>query len=564
MNVLVLDAHSNAGIATIQSLGINKIKVFAASHITKALGFSSGFVTKHFDISNPINSPKEYVMELEEILESEQIDWVFTPTDNSIYPIRQFLSTKLKRKCLLPPENSFDTVFNKERTLLLAKAIGIPVPDSKYFDKLDNLLDVFLSEVALPVFIKPVVSKSWGNDKGVNLAPIPVNDRNNLFITCEKFLKHCPIQIQQCIQGKGVGVEVLANKGNIVAMFSHERIHEYPLTGGGSSYRKSIEVPEQLAKYSKDLINELQWDGVAMIEFKENDNQYWLIEINGRLWGSLSLALRSGMHFPYWWLMQRTNTPFHVPTQYKLCFERNINQDLNWQIANLKASSNPLLLTKPKLRSIIDILRVLIAKDSWDHCRWSDKRLAIKLIYDAFSSRFNLIINKIHKLIAKQQLNFNYNRLKKRSFSRILVICYGNIYRSALAKAVIDKETHHFDIKSAGFHKKENRNAGEEFITLSNNDGYNLNEHKSKRINKDLINWAQLIIVMDYNNQSLLQKFAPSDSFKAVLLNQYLTGKPTEIQDPYGKSSIETFNIYTKIISSIRSFIKNTTTIKTN
>jgi len=49
------------------------------------------------------------------------------------------------------------------------------------------------------------------------------------------------------------------------------------------------------------VFNEIGWHGLAMAEFKVSPStgQYWFIEVNPRLWGSLPLAVASGVEFPY-------------------------------------------------------------------------------------------------------------------------------------------------------------------------------------------------------------------------------------------------------------------------
>ena len=47
------------------------------------------------------------------------------------------------------------------------------------------------------------------------------------------------------------------------------------------------------------LLSSLQWHGVAMVEFKRSaaTGDFVLMEINGKFWGSLELALSAGMNF---------------------------------------------------------------------------------------------------------------------------------------------------------------------------------------------------------------------------------------------------------------------------
>ncbi len=49
------------------------------------------------------------------------------------------------------------------------------------------------------------------------------------------------------------------------------------------------------------ILKKLNWHGVAMVEFKKDakSGEYKLIEINPKFWGSLGLAIASGVDFPY-------------------------------------------------------------------------------------------------------------------------------------------------------------------------------------------------------------------------------------------------------------------------
>ena len=72
--------------------------------------------------------------------------------------------------------------------------------------------------------------------------------------------------LQEYFTGAGVGIELIARHGEIFYAFQHRRLHEVPLSGGGSSLRKSQAVSPALLDASSKLISALQWKGVAMVE----------------------------------------------------------------------------------------------------------------------------------------------------------------------------------------------------------------------------------------------------------------------------------------------------------
>ena len=64
--------------------------------------------------------------------------------------------------------------------------------------------------------------------------------------------------------------------------------------------REGVEHP-QVMELGLSLLKSLNWVGIAMVEFKVDprDGIPKLMEVNPRFWGSLQLAIVSGVDFPY-------------------------------------------------------------------------------------------------------------------------------------------------------------------------------------------------------------------------------------------------------------------------
>ena len=92
----------------------------------------------------------------------------------------------------------------------------------------------------------------------------------------------------------------LLSRGRAVALFSHRRLRERPPWGGVSVLSESIALCPDARDYAHSLLDDLGWHGVAMVEFKRDarDGVPKLMEINGRFWGSLQLAIDAGVDFP--------------------------------------------------------------------------------------------------------------------------------------------------------------------------------------------------------------------------------------------------------------------------
>jgi predicted ATP-grasp superfamily ATP-dependent carboligase len=120
--------------------------------------------------------------------------------------------------------------------------------------------------------------------------------------------------IQTLVRGRGVGVNTLWREGRPLVWFTHRRVREIDLRGGRSTAAASMACDPRMLESASRMLSALRWHGVAMAEFKwdEESGAFWLLEINGRFWGSLPLALAAGVDFPYYLYqvaMEETPTP---------------------------------------------------------------------------------------------------------------------------------------------------------------------------------------------------------------------------------------------------------------
>jgi predicted ATP-grasp superfamily ATP-dependent carboligase len=109
-----------------------------------------------------------------------------------------------------------------------------------------------------------------------------------------------PILLQRRIVGPGSGIFLLVWDGKLVASFAHRRLREKPPAGGVSVYSESVPADPMLVEQGFRLLCHFGWQGVAMLEFKtdRSTGRRYLMEVNGRLWGSLQLAVDAGVDFP--------------------------------------------------------------------------------------------------------------------------------------------------------------------------------------------------------------------------------------------------------------------------
>ncbi len=117
----------------------------------------------------------------------------------------------------------------------------------------------------------------------------------------------------------------------------------------------------------------------------------------------------------------------------------------------------------------------------------------------------------------------------------ILVLCYGNIYRSPFVERRLAQllDPGKWKLKSAGFYQKTGRPCAPEYIYLANDFGVSLVDHQSSTVGLDDIEWADLIVIMDRKNWDDLRSMAPGTDNKIVWVACCLEDGLPEVIDPY-------------------------------
>jgi predicted ATP-grasp superfamily ATP-dependent carboligase len=298
-SVLVTDAGRGSAIAFLRSLGQKGWHVIAADSDPRSAGFRSRFAHERFLYPEPQRSPRAFVESLEGYLRARRVDLVIPVTDECIHPLAHARArfADLTRLAIASDE-SLATVTDKRATIELAQRLGVPVPATRVVTTVAGAREA-ARELAFPLVVKPAVSRLYSPDED-RIASAPVSfapDVAELERRLAPLVGRHEILLQEFQPGSGVGVECLAHEGRVLRAFQHRRLAEIPVTGGASAWRESVALEPELFAHARNLIEALDWTGLIMIEFKRGTRP-WLLEINGRVWGSLPLACLAGVDFP--------------------------------------------------------------------------------------------------------------------------------------------------------------------------------------------------------------------------------------------------------------------------
>src|SRR4029077_11048979 len=146
------------------------------------------------------------------------------------------------------------------------------------------------------------------------------------------------------------------------------RLVENPPAGGASVLSESAPVEARLRDDAIRLLGPIGWHGVAMMEYKQDQNtgDFFLMEINGRFWGSLQLAIDAGVDFPFLAWQLATGRRPEVPRPYAVGVKnRWLCGDVDHLLMRLFRSARSLQLpagASSKWRAIADFLKFAEAR----------------------------------------------------------------------------------------------------------------------------------------------------------------------------------------------------------
>ena len=555
---LVLDCY-HAALESVQSLGRAGLRCDVVAAEQDCLAFRSRYVDRK--IIRPGAGRVEFPSYLNELDQERHYEVIIPSTEDALLQVLKLpQDSDLRKRAVLASNETITVALDKRRTLDLAERLGVPVPSSRivcsHADDRETL--------RFPVVLKPIHSRVWVDDALHSLGPVIVRDREERSRVLEHLLRYCAVLEQEYVTGDGIGIELLFDQGKKLWHFAHERIHELPITGGVSTYRRSITPPTEALDFSERLLRALGWHGVAMVEFKRRpDGSFVLMEINPRLWGSLALASRAGVDFPRGLLsMARGERPGPQPRYKTNYYCRAMPDDMIWTGLNFLANhKNPLLYTRSRAITFLEHFRSLVGSESWDHFSIGDPSVSLAIMRQVIGAFVKYTTKGWRRLMFPGKLRRHHCKVvrhwepRDRLSPKLLFLCYGNICRSPVAERFATRLLSSCSATSAGFHTKEQRPCPEHISAVAAEWGLNVKDHRSRRVTAEDLQQADLILVMDTDNLNKVRAEFPWALDRTTLLGFLGTNPDPNVRDPYSLSLNETRSVFRHIESSVEGLV---------
>jgi predicted ATP-grasp superfamily ATP-dependent carboligase len=301
MSLLVTDGDQRSTLAVVRALGRSGIPVTVGADCHPSLAGSSRYCSASVRYPSPQSDPDGFKSFLAAEVLSKPYKVLLPMTDITVRLIAEMREASVT-SVNVPIPAAEKIRLSQDKCAMAAKAqeAGIACPQTWIVNDLPQTR-ALAERLSYPVVIKPRYSRFYKDRRwwkgGVEFATGP----GELISKCEKIHGRIPNPlIQERIEGEGRGVFLLIWDGELKAAFSHRRLREKPPWGGVSVYSESVPLDAELVQKSLRLLQSLDWQGVAMVEYKfdRRDGRPKFMEVNGRFWGSLQLAIDAGMNFP--------------------------------------------------------------------------------------------------------------------------------------------------------------------------------------------------------------------------------------------------------------------------
>ena len=546
--VLLLGSNDRSSLAVARSLGAARVQVEVARIGASSMCESSRYVARVVDLGDARRHLRRTADSLIEHLTQETYDLVI-PMGDTAAELAAHLRDDINRRTRLamPDRGAYALCHDKEQTLQVAKKLGIPAPAYDVLRRWEDLEDRGLSGLNLPCYLKPNYSARVVGDSIVKFRVRKARTEDEVLDFCRFNLGNTPIMLQQECPGVGAGIYLLANHGRVLSMVQQIRLHE-PSDGGGSSYRTTVPLDPKLAEYAHAFVQESEWHGVAMIEFKgDPDRRNWfLMEVNGRFWGSLALTVRAGLDFPRWLYEMETGRvspkTFTSVNPSLNVRQRHLRKDFGWLVTKLRRFPNRVNL----VRSWISTFRHLLAgNEGLDSESARDPLPSLRewlapLVTE--SKRATNVVRRVFCLVRykvdEAAVVGEARRRLSNSRGNILFVCKGNICRSAFAEHYIRQRHSVSSVRSAGTLFRFGRRPPVALERMAlRSFGVDMCGHRSQSFDSALVDWADIVVVMDYRN--LFDLHVDHRVEKPVVLLGSLGGGG-QIRDPYNRPAAET------------------------
>ncbi len=545
----MLGSDERSFLTSIRSFGRAGFAVDVAWYADEAgLALTSRYVRDRIALPPPDPSGG-WIEQVNRLVDERGYDFVMPCHEPQAVPLQEHAARLAQpERFALVPSPGFELASNKHELHAIARSCGVPVPEQIHVTSPQDILAA-AHVLGWPLYLKPERTTEAANplsrrdverlDGPDQIAGIPAE------ALCRGY------RAQRAVEGHGMGVNILAWQGRILAALQQERLHEPP-AGGGSSYRRTVPLDPTLLDYCGRLMERIGYTGPAMVEFKAGCGgaQPYLMEINTRMWGSLPLTVAAGFDVPLFWYQMLREGRRDFPQRFRPeVYCRNWTLDLNWLGSNAQAlrAGGTHTITVPFNRVARELAGLPFGREHSDTLTLDDPKPGL---LEAKRILGRTVRKSREKMRPGRALERMRSTARVRDAGSILFVCYGNICRSPFAGVLATELLPGARVISAGLHHRTDRPSPAEAVAVADQMGVSLAGHRSQLLTIEMLEAADVVFVFDRSNEAGVRALHPASASKIVYLGAW--SRSLEIADPWGQPRSGFTTCYESISEALR------------
>lgn len=550
--VLVFGDDLRAFLSVVRSLGRRGLEVHACAEVETPALLSRHIARRHFAPPYDLD-PSRWRDFVRDLIGAHGYALLIPCDDRAVIRLTTHAEA-LDARIAVANAEALDVFSDKAATRDLALSLGVPVARGATLSKADDA-DALVRRFGLPLALKPRRSVNIQRTE-IRRAVRILRDRESLVAALAALDRSDDHVVESFVSGAGVGLSILADRGEVLHAFQHARVRQAGPTSG-SSLRVSEEIDPRMMRDVAALATATRLSGVAMFEFIRRADDYVLLEVNARFWGSLPLAIASGVDFPAELhdLMVRDARP--APSPYRVGhFSRALSSDVH---AVLNTLRNPdLTMSERAATPVRECLsfaaRGLSGVETIDSFAWDDLVPMRAEVLELASDVANAVSWRVPggRLIRQWDGGRRIRGALRKPGGplRLLFLCQGNICRSPFAAGLLRERVdgRDFEILSAGLLPWSDRPSPDEALAEARKYGVELARHRSRYADDDLVRACDAVIAFDRQNLDRLRRRGFANAMLLAVLAG--VGAP-EILDPFGGGALAFDAAYAEIDRAI-------------
>lgn len=341
--VLVLDGDSQSSLSVLSSLGSRGIDLSVGETATGSIGRCSRYANREFVHPDPCTEPTAFANALADYLDRHDHFAVIPTRDDTTTVVARHKQRLADTGTVVAVEDweRYRRVADKTKTFSFARDLDVPTPETRTPESL-AAVEAFADDFPYPAIVKSRSKHVADADDRLHEHEVGSADYANcqteLLETYERLLHASagtraePPLVQEYVPGQTTTTVGVADDGDLIAHFQELRLRTTPASGGSSTLIRGFRDDEMLS-HAREVIAELEWTGPIQVEFMWTpEDEFYLIEVNGRYWGSVPLAIASGVDVPWLHFAVLAGRRPELPCLYRddIVQQRLLYGDLKW------------------------------------------------------------------------------------------------------------------------------------------------------------------------------------------------------------------------------------------